>query len=706
MNDLGQMQGPVSCSTERGWGRAAGCVVAAMLLVIMGCSDSDSEPQQESELTADELHDALHEAVEAATTGDDQAAARRFGGMALEMPSDLIVADPASSAARFALFGDLHVHTKYSFDAFAFGTIASPSDAYRYAEGEAIMHPAGFVMRLPRPLDFYSVTDHAMFLGAVSAAADTSTEFSRYPFVRDLNDLNAPANLTFESLPQRVRAFQGFLGEALTNVVEGRVDGELVENIARDAWADIVAAAEAHNRPGSFTTFVGYEYTTSTDERGNLHRNVIFRDADKLPAVPFSRFHSQNPEDLWDWMDGLRAQGVEALAIPHNANGSNGAMFKRVDWAGNPIDEAYAAQRLRNEPVIELTQIKGTSETHPLLSDTDEWADFEIMPYRVATTLASEPVGSYARYALLDGLQLADSGVGNPYQFGFVGASDTHTGAASFEEETFYSKVGLVDADGERRGSVPLSPGNAEIVRSAGRVQLKEINGKSYSSGGYETWGAAGLTGVWAERNDRDSIYRAFRRKETFATSGPRMKIRLFAGFGIDDSLIDAPDHLERLYAEHVAMGGELHAVADAAAPTLFAWASQDAMSAPLQRLQIVKGWTVDGEHNEQVFDVACADGAAPDAQSHRCADNGASVDLNDCSIRADAGASELKALWRDPEFDASERAFYYARVLENPTCRWSTWDALRAGTPPRPDLPATLQERAWSSPIWVQPTS
>ncbi|MEM7219509.1 MAG: DUF3604 domain-containing protein [Pseudomonadota bacterium] len=677
-------------------------LVAAALAGLAGCGESAPETESAAEMSAAELHDALHEAIEG--DPDDQAAARRFDGMTLDMPRDLIVADPARSAARTALFGDLHVHTKYSFDAFAFGTIASPYDAYRYAEGEAIAHPAGFDVRLPRPLDFYSVTDHAMFLGAVSAAADTSTEFSRYPFVRDLNDLNAPSNMTFESLPQRLRAFQGFLGETLSGVVEGRVDGEMVDGIARAAWADIVAAAEAHYRPGSFTTFVGYEYTTSTDDRGNLHRNVIFRDADKLPAVPFSRFHSQNPEDLWDWMDGLRAEGIEALAIPHNANGSNGQMFKLVDWAGNPLDDGYAAQRIRNEPLIELTQIKGTSETHPLLSDTDEWADFEIMPYRVATTLPSEPVGSYARYALLDGLKLADQGIVNAYQFGFVAASDTHTGAASFQEETFFSKVGLVDADGERRGSVPLSPGNAEIVRSAGRVNLKEINGEPYASGGYETWGASGLTGVWAERNDRDSIYRAFRRKETFATSGPRMKIRLFAGVGIDEALVAAPDHLERLYRDHTAMGGEL--LAGSGAPALFAWASQDADSAPLQRLQIIKGWTVDGEHHERVFDVACADGSAPAADAHRCADNGAAVDLSDCSISADSGAAELKAVWRDPDFDASLRAFYYARVLENPTCRWSTWDALKAGTTPRPDLPATLQERAWSSPIWVQPAS
>ncbi len=378
--------------------------------------------------TADEIHGA-----DAAAAPEDETAVPegRFGGHELKMPGDVIVAEPGRNATRNAYFGDLHVHTDYSFDAFAFGTTATPYDAYRYAQGEAIRHPAGFDVKLRTPLDFYAVTDHAMFLGAVREAADTGTEFSRLPHVQGLHDLNRPENLTLESLPDRVAAFSTFLPDTLNGIAEGRIDVELVNGIARSAWADIIAAAQANNRPGAFTTFVAYEYTSSTDDRGNLHRNVVFEQADRLPAMPFSRFHSQNPEGLWDWMDGLRAQGIEALAIPHNSNGSNGQMFKMVDWAGDPLDDAYAEQRIRNEPVVELTQIKGTSETHPMLSDNDEWADFEIMPYRVATTLYSEPNGSYARQALLNGLTLADGGITNAYQFGFVAASDTHTGAAS-----------------------------------------------------------------------------------------------------------------------------------------------------------------------------------------------------------------------------------------------------------------------------------
>ena len=401
-------------------------------------------------------------------------------------------------------------------------------------------------------------------------------------------------------------------------------------------------------------------------------------------------------------MDGLRAQGIESLAIPHNANGSNGQMFKMVDWAGDPLDEDYSRQRIQNEPVIELTQIKGTSETHPLLSDTDEWADFEIMPYRVGTSLPSKPHGSYAREALLNGLLLSESGIINAFQFGFVGASDTHTAAASLEEETFFSKAGLLDSAPALRGAVPLSPDLAEIVSAAGRLQVEEIDGRSYATGSYETWGAAGLTGVWAEENTREDIYDAFRRKETFATSGPRIKVRLFAGYDLDG--LTYTEDLAQAYQRGVPMGSELPA-RGTEAPMLMAWALRDPNAAPLQRLQIVKGWIEDGEPQERVYDVACSDGLAVDPATHRCPDNGADVDLSDCSIATDIGAAELSTTWRDPDFKPTQRAFYYLRALENPTCRWSTWDAVRAGVAPRPDLHKTLQERAWSSPIWYVPT-
>ena len=653
--------------------------------LIVGCS-GNKNPSDQSEVSSDE--------------NQSQSTDVRFGGTQLVMPPDTINANPASNANRNAYFGDLHVHTNYSFDAFAFGTVASPYDAYRFARGEAIKHPSGFDVQLDAPLDFYAVTDHAMFLGAVKAAADTSTVFSRQDHVQGLHNLNTPENQNFESLPQRVTAFSTFLPDTLAKVADGSIDPDLVNQIAKDAWTDTIRAAEAFNNPGDFTTFVAYEFTSSTDDRGNLHRNVIFQGADRLPAMPFSRFHSQNPEGLWDWMDGLRKNGIEALAIPHNSNGSNGQMFKLVDWASNPVDDAWARKRIRNEPLVEVTQVKGTSETHPFLSDSDEWADFEIMPYRVATNLPSEPKGSYAREALLDGLALAEAGITNAYQFGLVGATDTHVGASSLDESNFFSKVGLLDADGERRGSVPIDAGTAEVIRSAGRLNVEEINGRNYATGGYETWSASGLTGVWAEENTREALYEALRRKEVFATSGPRIKIRLFAGYDYGEN-----DEIADRYAKGVPMGAELHG-ADGSAPILVASALQDPNSAALQRLQIVKGWVASGQTHEQVYDVACSDGGQVDPVTHRCPDNGAQVDLSDCSITKNVGAPNLEVVWKDPDHNPEHRAFYYARALENPTCRWSTWDAIKAGVEPRPDLKKTLQERAWTSPIWVMPLS
>ena len=347
-------------------------------------------------------------------------------------------------ADRKAFFGDLHVHTTYSFDGYAFGTLATPYDAYRFAKGESISNPAGFAMQLSRPLDFYAVTDHAMFLGVVEAAADTSTAFSKNPFSKPYHDLNAPENMgtgTFDVL-KRLTTFSSFLPEAVTQILSGQLDREEVMDVVRTAWLDSIDAADQHYVPGQFTTFAAYEYTSSTADMGNLHRNVVFKDTEKLPREPFSRFHSINPEDLWQWMDDLRDKGVESLAIPHNSNGSNGQMFKLVDWAGDPLDDDYAKQRVRNEPIVEITQIKGTSETHPILSSRDEWASFEIMPYRVATTALSQPQGSYVREALLSGLALEQQGMTNPYQFGFIGSSDTHSAASQNVESNFVSKLG------------------------------------------------------------------------------------------------------------------------------------------------------------------------------------------------------------------------------------------------------------------------
>ena len=631
-----------------------------------------------------------------------------------------VVNEAVSPGERSPYYGDLHVHTEYSFDGYAMGTQATPYDAYRFAKGEAISNPGGFDMQLSRPLDFYAVTDHAMFLGLVKASAETVTEFSQSDFAASYHGLNDPHNYDtdFLSMVSRLGTFASFLPSAVAGIRSGEIDRDAVLKVVRSAWEDTVDAAEEFNDPGNFTTFVAYEYTASTLDMGNLHRNVIFRGSDKLPREPFSRFHSVNPEDLWDWMDELREMGIESMSIPHNSNGSNGQMFKLEDWAGNPLDDAYAEQRMRNEPIVEITQVKGTSETHPLLSNRDEFAGFEIMPYRVATNALSAINGSYVREALLNGLSLEQSGITNPYKFGFIGSSDTHSGAAAVEEDNYVSKLGLLSSEAVQRGSVPYTGLDAQTFYWGSRIlaitnpsprggtAYSKLNGGVYINGATPTFGASGLAAAWAEENTRDSLYEAFRRKEVFATSGPRIKVRFFAGADLDESMLDAADGIERAYESGVTMGGDIMLSADdTRAPNFLVMASADPLSAPLQRLQVIKGWIdAQGETHEEVMDIACAGGAAVNPETNRCPDNGARVDISTCSINPETGAAQLSAMWSDQNFDPTARAFYYARVIENPTCRWSTWDAVRAGVPPRPDLAKTLQERAWSSPINVIP--
>ena len=620
---------------------------------------------------------------------------------------------------RNVYYGDLHVHTAYSFDGYAFGTLATPYDAYRFAKGEAIKNPAGFDMQLTRPMDFYAVTDHAVFLGLLKAAADKTSAFSKNEFSEPFHDLNAPENFGTDliSRAKRLFAFSGFIPNATKGLNDGSLNRQEVLGVVRNAWEDTIDAAEQFNAPGSFTTFAAYEYTTSSADMGNLHRNVIFKGTERLPREPFSRAHSNNPEDLWSWMDELRNKGVESLAIPHNSNGSNGEMFKLTDWNDNPFDESYVKTRIRNEPLVEITQIKGTSETHPILSTRDEWAGFEIMPYRIATGALSKVNGSFARQALLNGLSIEKQGIGNPYQFGFIGSSDTHSAASQNDETLFVSKLGILSSFPEQRGSVPIKGIEGPLAYYGSKILAEvnptplgkslyvKINGDIYAGGATPTFGASGLAAVWAEENTRDSIYSAFRRKEVFATSGPRLRIRFFAGYDFDQSMLTDADGVDQAYAKGVSMGGALveksNAVNAMESPGFLVMASADPENAPLQRLQIIKGWLdEDGTAHEDVIDVACAGDAEVNSKTNRCPDNGARVDITNCSINPATGAAQLSALWHDPDFRPNQRAFYYARALENPTCRWSTWDAIRAGIPTRPDLATTIQERVWSSPI------
>ena len=647
---------------------------------------------------------------------------------------------PSYNEDKNLYFGDLHVHTKHSFDAYIFGTTATPDDAYEFAKGSAIYHPLGYEMQIREPLDFYAVTDHGMLLGMVEHWADPNNgKAGSEPF----HNLNSPENITQESVATRSALFQDYVRNTtnFSNIwtrFMAVITGDTARgttlfdvNVHRTAWADIIKSAQRHNDPGNFTTFVAYEYTTSTTrssntegasqlkcllrgtgcnfqgspplESANLHRNVIYN-GNKFTVEPFSRLKSLNPEDLWSWMDGLRERGVDTIAIPHNSNGSNGQMFEMENWEGLPISTQYAEFRMRNEPIVEMTQVKGTSETHPILSPNDEWADFEIMDQRVGNSAYSRPFGGYVRQAYLDGLGMSEEGRGNPYKFGMVGASDTHTGAISDDESNFTSKIGIFDGTPEGRGSAPLTGENLELVLNAPirQLTLKKIGDRYFNNAVFNQWGASGLAAVWAEENTRNSIFEAFRRKETYATSGTRIKLRFFAGYDIEASLLDSDNVIKEAYEKGVPMGQDLEA-SDGLKPSFLIWALRDKNSAPLQRVQIIKGWVerISGKPHEEIIDVMCSDGLMPDPETNRCPDNGALVDISDCSISSDVGADELKTIWTDNSFDPTVKAFYYVRVLENPTCRWSTWDAIKTGNEPREDLKKTIQERAWSSPIW-----
>jgi hypothetical protein len=631
---------------------------------------------------------------------------------------------PDYNEDRNAYFGDTHVHTKYSFDAYIFGVTASPDDAYRYAQGESIKHPLGFDMQIDEPLDFYAVTDHGFFMGMLNGWADTSTYASTLPGAKPFHNLNRKENQTIDSAADRLGMFQVLVRDTLMeirpwwdptlwkavlskNISMGSANFD--QDTHTSAWADITRAAEEANNPGKFTTFTAYEFTTSTDvENGNLHRNVIFKGS-KIPLRPHSRIDSINPEDLWNWMDNLREMGIDSIAIPHNSNGSNGNMFEMETFEGKPITQDYAKQRMRNEPLVEMTQVKGTSDTHPLLSPNDEFADFEIYDYRIGSVpnAYSYPAGGYVREAYLKGMLLEYMSQGNPYKFGLIGASDSHTGAGAYKEDNYWSKIGIIDGTGETRGSIPLTDDQLNQTGSLGNLGvIYEGDEGSYIEAGFNQWGASGLAGVWAEENTRDSLFSAMRRKETFATSGNRMKVRFFGGFDTKDLDLDDENLVKAAYANSVTMGGEI--LADGAkVPSFLVWAQRDKKGAPLQRVQIIKGTlsNTDGKPSEEIYDVACSDGAAVDPTTNRCPDNGARVDIETCAFSKNVGSAELKAIWTDPDFNENNRSFYYVRVLENPTCRWSTWDAIRSGFKPREDLHSTIQERAWSSPIWYVPT-
>jgi Protein of unknown function (DUF3604) len=455
--------------------------------------------------------------------------------------------------------------------------------------------------------------------------------------------------------------------------------------IAGTVWKQNIDLANQANEPGKFTAFCSYEWTSMPNNM-NLHRNVFFKECSKVPAMPFSALDSQYPDDLWNWMDGQRKAGNELLAISHNANLSDGRMYPiDVDEKGRPIDAAYAESRVRNERLIEIKQIKGQSETHPLLSPNDEFSNYEInASYLLGNPAGRIPhiVGSYARQALKDGLTMQSTKGFNPYKFGFGAAADSHNTAVPYRQDNYFGAHAALDGTIEKRMSGALFAGiDPRII------------------------GPAGLTGVWAEENTRASIFDAMQRRETFAVSGPHIKVRFFGGWEYSPDDLTQKDWVKTGYAKGVPMGSDLPP-AKAKAPTFVVWAVKDPTSGNLDCIQVIKGWSKSGQSFEKIFDVVWAGDRKANKWTSQVPPIQSTVDIENATYANTVGSVELKTVWTDPEFDASVDAFYYARVLEIPTPRWTTLQAKKLGIQPPDVVPATVQERAWSSPIWYTPSA
>jgi len=577
-----------------------------------------------------------------------------------------------SAPERQAFFGQTHSHTSWSLDAYIIGNhITGPEDAYKFSMGQAVKHPAGFDVKLKRPLDFHGVTDHSEYAGMIRLANDPSSPVSKLPIAEKLK-VRTPADVIpiFKWLAGSLAKHEP-IKELLDPVVAGTV------------WKQNIEAADKYYQPGKFTTFVAYEWTSAPNSR-NMHRNVFFKDSKKVPALPFSAIDSSYPNDLWTWMDGQRKAGNELLAISHNANLSDGIMFPvEEDYKGRPIDAAWAQQRMTNEPLTEITQIKGTSETHPALSPNDEFANFEIMSFLLGVdNSASRVNGSYVRQAYQNGLAMQQTRGYNPYKMGVVGASDSHNTVVAYTASNFFGQHGGLDASPKERLADKVEAGMAVLKTST-----------------------SGLGGVWAEENTRESIFNAMQRRETFGTSGVRIRVRLFGGWDFDPDVVKQKDWAKIGYAKGVPMGGDLPA-STGKPPTFIVWAVKDPEEGNLDRIQIVKGWTQNGQIFEKVYDVAWSGNRKLDPLTRKVLPVGNTVDIKNATYTNTIGAVELKTVWTDMEFDPSQDAFYYARVLQIPTPRWSTYDAKRLGVPPPASVPATVQERAWSSPIWYTPTA
>jgi len=599
------------------------------------------------------------------------------------------VLSPANAAETQLYWGDTHLHTSYSFDVYLFGTFAAtPDTAYRFARGLPVVSPTTQTRwQLSRPLDFLVVADHAEVLGAMPKLFAGDPTFADTETGRILRSMSGSKS---EKELQAVYEVLQSAGSGLPNAhgvtaKQAYLDLHGGEK-RRSTWNEIIDAAERYNQPGVFTALIGWEWS-SQPGGGNIHRVVFTPQGGEVARqfLPFSALESQDPEDLWRWLGEVGARtGAQFMAIPHNANVSDGRMFPLTRANGQPVDASYARTRAQWEPVLEVTQIKGDSETHPLLSPTDEFADYETYSF-VMTVERKTPVpteADYARSGLRRGLALDAKLGANPYKFGLIGSSDSHTGMSAVEERGFAGKSYHDAFPGTRGG--PSGLGAAK---------------------GWDM-GAAGFVAAWASGNTRQAIYEAFKRREVYASTGPRITLRFFGGFDFDKGDLKVKDLAAHGYRKGVPMGGDLKASPGGRAPAFLVAAMKDPLGANLDRVQIVKGWLeADGSTRERIYDIAVS-GARKIGPDGRCATPvGNTVDLATGQYSNEIGATEFSAVWRDPEFDPAQRAFYYARVLEIPTPRYSLLDSIALGKPwQETGRPATLQERVYGSPIWYTP--
>ena len=598
-------------------------------------------------------------------------------------------------------WGDLHVHTVESFDAVLFGTTLTIEDAYRFARGEPLHTAGGELMQLSRPLDFVAITDHAEGFGLRTRCDDDGLSLKESfncwmmenPNVVTFLLLKAIANDPVENDIQheaagvyRNRARQH---PTLENWPICALDETDPQRCVRDSdsdWARYQALADSQNQPGVLTAFSAYEYSPPLPDSGKHHRNIIFNGTE-LPKHAVSYFDVGNAIALWRTLEKNCSGNCDFLTIPHNMNKGWGLFYSPNTWDGGTYNEEAWRLRQRREPLAEVYQVKGSSECALGVGATDEECGFSqvLKPCEAGQESGCAFTTSFARQGLKIGLELEQTLGLNPLAFGLIGSTDTHNSNPGDTEE--WDWVGKVAA--------ASSPAIRRITEWPDRKAF-ESTLQFHTSGG--------LAAVWAQENTRDAIFSSLQRREAYATSGTRIALRFFAGWGFDEGITSSPDAIALATAGGVPMGSKLHAADQAESPTFFVWAGADLMSAPLQRIQIVKGWIDEsGATHERVRDIKCSDGLLVDPATGRCPDNGASVDIGDCSTPGNTGAAQLITAWKDPEYHSDQNAFYYVRALQNPTCRWSTYDALRLGQAPPSHVPASIQERAWSSPIWVQ---